>query len=126
VPAATLAKQWRYIYETGKSQNPPIALATSFAYLYLAWSASRVGGKNQMLLYSFAAASTIAIVPFTLLIMQPTIRRLSWKAESPANAPLDRSDEDEIDKLLVKWSNLNQARGLLPLMGTVFALAAAL
>jgi hypothetical protein len=136
VPSTTLAKQWRYIFESGKSQNPPIAAITASAFAYLAWSV-RSGGmyhhmvpKMSMQLYCAAAILTLGIVPFTIVAMRPTNNKLIEKAETSSKqtdtSPLAQSNEDEIDNLIAKWKSLNGIRSLLPLLGGILGLGAAL
>ncbi|KAJ6000717.1 DUF1772-domain-containing protein [Penicillium waksmanii] len=43
-PVGLLAKQWRNLFENGKSKNPPVAVGVTSAFIYLAWSV-RSGGS---------------------------------------------------------------------------------
>ncbi|KAH6986604.1 hypothetical protein EDB80DRAFT_874634 [Ilyonectria destructans] len=126
VPLATLAKQWRYVYDAGKSKNPPIAVATALSFIYLAWSARTAEPPNLALLYGSAAACTVAVIPFTLVIMGSAIHNLRVLSEGSTGARSMRPNEDDFDGLLMKWSNLNYVRAVLPLIATIIALVAVL
>lgn len=128
VPVASLAKQWRHIYETGKSQNPPVAVIAASAFLYLSWSAKRALPKSPIALYyGSAAVLTLSIVPFTLIAMSATNSKLMQQSHSSAKSvtPVHAQD-DEIDQLLGKWTRLNAVRGLLPVIGGIVGLVASL
>ncbi|KAL2436722.1 hypothetical protein ABEF95_013508 [Exophiala dermatitidis] len=129
-PSTTLAKQWSYIYNRGKVQNPPVAAMTAGAFFYLAWSARTTAPQSQLpLLYGSAAAATLGIVPFTLLLMNSTNSKLirhtaaSSKELSPG---AQQSKDEEIVRLLGTWTTLNAIRGLFPLVGAVIGLVAIL
>jgi hypothetical protein len=125
VPPATLAKQWRNMFENGKTQNPPIAAAVAASFFYLAWSV-RSGGPlfkqtaySRSGLFSAAAVLTIGIVPYTMLAMTSTNNALLEKASS---AP--EISDTETSRLIEKWTALNTVRGYLPLAGAVVGLMA--
>ncbi|KIX07457.1 uncharacterized protein Z518_02110 [Rhinocladiella mackenziei CBS 650.93] len=130
VSSTSLVKQWRYIYEAGKSQNPPIAAATAAAFIYLAWSVRRIAPRSQIpLYYGSAAVLTLGIVPFTLMVMSPTNNRLIQHSETMSmegSAAPSRARDDEIDQLIAKWNTLNGVRSLLPLAGGILGLVASL
>ncbi|KAL4937042.1 hypothetical protein BDV06DRAFT_203768 [Aspergillus oleicola] len=126
----TIAKQWRDMYNTGKAQNPPIALLTASAFGYLAWTAHSgksaaldvLSPKNATWLYSAAAVVTVAIVPWTLMAMGSVNSALSGVAEGVgANA---EKRGDEVDELLNRWKVLNGIRGVMPFVGAVLGFLA--
>lgn len=130
VSRSTVVKQWRSIYELGKTQNPPIAAVTSAAFFYLAWSARCIAPQSRIpLCYGSAAILTLGIAPFTLLVMSTTNNKLIHHSEfapKKSHSPsIDTSDE-EIDRLLARWTSLNAFRSLLPLIGGLLGLAASL
>lgn len=119
-PIGLLAKQWRNVYENGKSKNQPVAVGVTSAFIYLAWSV-RSGSPlfqkapiSRSVLFSAAAALTMSIVPFTFVAMSGTNNKLLEKSESTKEA----SDADTVD-LVERWTTLNQIRGLLPLIGAL-------
>jgi hypothetical protein len=133
VPAGYLARQWKYIFDTGKVQNPSVAAVASSSFAYLAWSVrkgtalSLLVPKNSVLIYSTAALLTIGMVPYTIIFMLPTNDRLTEKAKQHVTSKgAVATDDKEVIELLKKWSFLSGIRGLLPLMGGVVSLAAIL
>jgi hypothetical protein len=113
------------MYNTGKAQNPPIALITAAAFSYLAWSVREsktplavLAPRNATALYSAAAALTVAIVPWTLAAMSGTNAQLLERAGAKGWVPTDEAAE-ETEDLLHKWTLLNAVRGLFPLVGGV-------
>lgn len=130
ISSATLAKQWRKVFEAGKAQNPPVAAITSSAFLYLAWCVRSgspmfvraVAGRSA--LYCSAAVLTLGIVPYTFAVMRKTNSKLIEKATiDPTVAEKDGGD---IDELVHSWIALNSFRSLLPLAGGVVGIFAAL
>ncbi|KAF3399898.1 Noranthrone monooxygenase [Penicillium rolfsii] len=125
VPPATLVKQWRNMYENGKTQNPPVAAAVAASFFYLAWSVRsgaplfRQTAYSRSGLFSAAAVLTIGIVPYTFLTMSSTNNALLEKASS---AP--EISDTETSTLIEKWTQLNMVRGYLPLIGAVVGLVA--
>ncbi|KAK9319770.1 DUF1772-domain-containing protein [Lipomyces orientalis] len=124
VPTSILSKQWKYSFDAGKSQNPPIAVATATSFLYLAWS---LRGRNGVALYFTAAILTVGVVPFTLIAMNHTNNSLIAMAEQKKDASGSvKPNEEPVEVLLKEWRFLNGIRSLLPLLGGVTALVAAL
>jgi hypothetical protein len=110
------------MFSSGKTQNPPIAVVTAVSFSYLAWTLRSLPG-NKARLYGAAAVMTIGIVPWTLLMMNPTNQKLLAKAD---NAAAVEGDENEVQDLLKRWTTLNGIRSLLPLLGSVTAVVAVL
>ncbi|KAL2861941.1 hypothetical protein BJX68DRAFT_260740 [Aspergillus pseudodeflectus] len=124
-PIPLIVKQWRDMYNTGKAQNPPIAVITAAAFAYLAWSVREsttplavLAPRNATALYSAAAALTVAIVPWTIAAMSGTNAQLLERAGAKGWVPTDEAAE-ETEDLLHKWTFLNAVRGLFPLVGGV-------
>ncbi|KAH7043818.1 hypothetical protein B0J12DRAFT_787628 [Macrophomina phaseolina] len=118
----SLTRLWRHNYELGKSQNPPVAVLAAGALGYLAWTAGAP-------LYGAAAALTLGIVPYTIVAMRPTNGRLIKKSEDigrqgPA-AVATEAEQAEVDALLGRWVALNGVRSVLPALGGVAAVLAA-
>lgn len=128
VPSAILVKQWRYTFEKGKSQNPPVAAATAAAFAYLAWSVRSgsplrsLAPKNSIQLYCTAAILTMGIVPYTIVAMSSTNNRLLAKSEATEETLVDV----EAKELLQRWTFLNGVRSSLPLAGAITGLIAVL
>lgn len=113
------------MYENGKTQNPPIAVAVAASFLYLAWSV-RSGAPlfkqtaySRSGLFSAAAVLTLGVVPYTLLAMASTNNALLEKAKS---AP--EISDTETSRLIEKWTTLNAVRGYFPLAAAAVGLMA--
>ncbi|RHZ46137.1 hypothetical protein CDV55_100780 [Aspergillus turcosus] len=127
VTPSTAAKIWANIYNTGKTQNPPIAAATAAVFFYLAWSVregtvlSLLAARNSSLLYSAAGILTGGIVPFTLAFIMGTNRALEAKVGAKDEVEETRA---EVESLLERWGVLNAVRAVLPLVGAVVGVLA--
>ncbi|KAL2812896.1 DUF1772-domain-containing protein [Aspergillus cavernicola] len=128
-PPKLLVKQWRNMYEAGKTQNPPIAATTAAAFFYLAWSV-REGGPlfrqatySRAGLYSTAAVLTLSIVPYTFVAMRTTNGSLLDLASSPTE--FSERATTASGTLLDRWGFLNGIRSILPLAGGLMGMAAA-
>jgi hypothetical protein len=125
VASITLAKQWRYVYEAGKTQNPPVAASTAAAFIYLAYSARLSAPKSSIALYyGTAAVLTLGIVPFTLALMAPTNNKLIRYSDRSGGETLMQAQNADFDQLLGRWTTLNALRSLLPLAGGLIGLLA--
>ena len=98
-PPAILQRQWQALYDSGKTWFPPTVVLTSAAFARVAWLARQGGGANWEP-WAVSAAATVAIIPFTLLVMMPDIRRLEEAQGKDKNLP----------GLIAKWSWLNMVR----------------
>ncbi|QKX62868.1 uncharacterized protein TRUGW13939_10033 [Talaromyces rugulosus] len=130
LPITNTVKLWRNLFESGKSQNPPIAALTASSFFYLAWSTRssstlfRQVAPNSTILYGTAAILTLGIVPYTIVAMSGTNNallaktKLDYEPSSQASA--------EIEELVNNWALLNGFRSLLPLAGGLLGIFAAL
>lgn len=129
VQAQKAAKQWKQAFESGKSQNPPVAISASAAFIYLAWqsnSSIQQVANMKLQLYTAAALLTIGIIPFTLIFMNTTNRKLSiFAQEATRSVPTDKLSS-KVKKLLAEWQLLNGIRSMLPLLGGAAACMATL
>lgn len=130
LPLTVIAKQWREIYETGKRQNPPVALFTAAAFIYLAVSSRspsplfRTAPFSRAGLYASAAILTLSIVPFTLIAMKNTNNALV--RVSQFNGEGSAMPDAKVEVLLRDWVALNRARSWFPLVASLAGIAAAL
>jgi len=108
LPAKTLQIQWKHVYNTGKLFFPLLSLQTSAIYLYLAAYEPTDASK----LYILAAASTIAIVPYTLTLMTGNIKKIEAEVKED-----DARDIVRLKKEIVKWSNFHYGRAALVFAG---------
>jgi len=117
-PPSTFLPLWTRLYARGAATAPPLAVLSTACFLYLAYSASDWTGA-----YATAAAATLAIVPYTLLFMMGTNRRLEARAKMVgASAKEDGGRQEESRALLEWWTVLNFGRSVLPLVGGLVGL----
>ncbi|KAK0638324.1 Anthrone oxygenase encC [Lasiodiplodia hormozganensis] len=125
--AGSLTRLWRYNYELGKAQNPPIAALTAASLSFLAWSSR--AAPMPLYLYGAAAALTVGIVPYTIATMRITNNKLIKKSEEIGrqglSAQVSVDEEMEVQELLKRWTWLNGIRSILPALGGIAAFLAA-
>ncbi|PHH89766.1 hypothetical protein CDD83_5302 [Cordyceps sp. RAO-2017] len=117
VPQAT-ARVWSGLYARGASLMPKVAAAVALSYAYAAYETSARGGRWTG--FAAAAASVLAIVPFTLTCMKKTNATL----QAAADASGDAAAAAQVPGLVDTWSTMNFVRGLFPLVGTVLGIQA--
>lgn len=79
---------------------------------------------SRTYLFLAAGLSTIAIAPFTILLMMSTNDKLHAREEISRGKTDGGQKTAETDRLLVKWRNFNTVRSLLPLIGALLAFQA--
>ncbi|PLB54699.1 DUF1772-domain-containing protein [Aspergillus steynii IBT 23096] len=127
-PLLTTLRHYRNLYDNGHAQNPPIAALTASAFGYLAYavhngtSVSALSTRESALLYVASAVLTIGIVPWTIVAMTGTNRKLLGRAE--AGVTIEKGDEREVLEGLERWAVLNAVRGVFPLLGGVVGVVA--
>lgn len=114
--AAHAVRQWVRLYHYGHIYLPGLCVATCGLYAYTAYS-KRAAHRPQWARYALSALVTIAMVPFTWVVMAPTNNILFG---------LDREfgaarDMDFVRGLLVKWAWLHVIRSAAPLLGAYLA-----
>lgn len=88
---------------------PGVALLSLAAFAYASYNSRQYGNRWRQ--YAIAGALTIALVPFTVGFMGATNGKLLGVAAAGVGG-----DQDALE-LVRKWSGLNLARSLLPLLG---------
>lgn len=81
-----------------------------------------IDNTRTFYLYSAAAILVPAIVPFTFGIMKPTNDKLHAKAEKYRLGASEAKEDQELEDLLQKWTAMNTARSLFPLVAAVVGL----
>lgn len=118
VAARALAEQWAGIYNRGKVLGPQIAGLSLLGYGYLAYRRRVVENQPGWGKFIGAAALTIAIVPFTLIVMDPTNQALLLAADG--SIPIG---DVAVKELLLRWKDLNLIRSIFPLAGAVLGIS---
>ncbi|KAK7948748.1 N-acetyltransferase- GNAT family [Apiospora aurea] len=135
VPQDALVHQWHNLYRRGAALMPVLAGATTLSYWLVAYyhtlpsplelgAASSASGEWRG--FAAAGALTLAIVPYTLVVMMPTIRTLEASMDGAAvvdekgqrRATMSRGTAEA---LLRKWTQMNVVRSLIPLVGAACA-----
>lgn len=119
----SLAQQWAGIYNRGKVLGPQTAVLSLLGYGYLAYTSSSSSNgplASRSAWFVGAAALGLAIVPFTVLVMDPTNQALLRAAG--AQGPGEKVEETAVRALLERWRRLNLARSILPLVGATLGL----
>lgn len=113
-----LLRQWARTYHYGHIILPAACIATCGLYAHVAL-AKRASGREHWRTYGTAAATTLAMVPFTWAVMTPTNNTL-FRLEEAAVASSDPvADLAAAQALVVRWSWMHVARSLFPLIGAI-------
>ncbi|KAI9838843.1 MAG: hypothetical protein M1819_004049 [Sarea resinae] len=137
-PSPVAAEQWAALYDRGKKYAPSLAVFGSLFHALAAYQAYNhpfaVAHPSAWKLYAVAAVATVAIAPYTLLVMAPTNDSLHQKeqelkgqglAEDVKEGALGLGGEST-KALLDRWGTLNLIRGVFPLVGAAAAVWATL
>jgi hypothetical protein len=124
-PTPLLLKQWGNAYAVGTKNAPPFAALSAACYFYLAYSLPSPAAKFKLYGYIAAGALTVGIVPYTLLVMMDTNKKLLAKVEETKT--LGVKDEvvevglgnETAHKLVDNWGVLNLGRAVLLITGSL-------
>lgn len=107
-----MAAQWARLYHYGHIYLPGLCVATCGLYGLASYTRRQGLRRRASFRYALAAVSTIAMVPFTWVVMAPTNNLLfSLAAADPA------LDQGQARGLVVRWAWMHVARSLTPLLG---------
>ncbi|KAH8711846.1 hypothetical protein GQ44DRAFT_714274 [Phaeosphaeriaceae sp. PMI808] len=117
---AQLCSVWSQIYVRGRGLLPALAIMTCALYGYAYSTQKRPNSSKAFLL---AGAITIAIAPFTWIVLAPTNNKLfALQAESQGMTAFS-SGSEPARELIVEWSRLHLFRSLLPLFGAAIGMS---
>lgn len=143
-PTAHLSHQWLNAHNVGHRIFPSLAVTASLANGYLAWAlrdapASTVVGGSWTKFYAAAVVLTMGIAPWSAIIIEPLVNRLESHAtrDDAVGAEKDvvrseqdqarrAEDDEQVPAWIQKWSTLNLARAVFPLLGAVMSVYGAL
>ncbi|KAL8698750.1 MAG: hypothetical protein Q9224_001706 [Gallowayella concinna] len=112
------------LFSSGSHIFPQLATAASTAFSVLAYNTPASSSlRNQ---YILAAAGTIGIAPFTILVMKPTNMTLKEIGEQGEEGIKKSGGEQRVQELLRRFGRLNAIRGGILAMGAAIGLKAAL
>jgi anthrone oxygenase-like protein len=98
----------------------PLTVVPGVLFGFLAYR-SYTTSSGSAGLYTAAALLTPAIVPYTMLVLQPTNEALKKKLASASSAAVGeaaaelKGEEDNTHALVDRWASLNLVRGLISL-----------
>jgi hypothetical protein len=110
-----LNRQWQEVYFRGHRVGPGLAVGAGLAHASAAYFAEKTAVKW---LFGAAAASSIAIVPYTLVFMLATNDELHRRASSSKDG-----DETKTLDLLLKWVDMSKMRANIALLSACFGAA---
>lgn len=116
--APLLYQQWARTYHYGHQVLPGMAVATLLLYGYTAV-------RSKSTIYAVAGAVTVAMVPFTWIVMVPTNDELFAREAGSWDEGVVM-ELGEAQGLLRRWAWMHLVRSLFPLVGAVVGLGAAL
>ncbi|TLD29128.1 hypothetical protein PspLS_03653 [Pyricularia sp. CBS 133598] len=112
-PGPLMLQQWDKMFVSGRAILPAADMLSAVGFLILAYS--RVFGERTAKMYTLAAALSVGIVPYTVLVMSRTNNKLRRRAELTKSMSitdeLESAEVRESDKFLVDhWGVLNLGR----------------
>jgi hypothetical protein len=120
--AGHIARQWARLYHYGHIYLPGLCIATCVLYGYSSLRQHRSSRK-----YVLAAMWTIAMVPFTWIVMVPTNNLLFGLDEAArSGSVVGLGNLGLVHGLAVKWAWLHATRSLSPLIGSYLGLTGVL
>ncbi|KAL4985709.1 DUF1772-domain-containing protein [Aspergillus falconensis] len=114
-----LVRQWARTYHYGHIILPAVCIATCGLYAYITLT-KRATGRKHWRTYAAAGMTTLAMVPFTWVLMTPTNNTLFGLEK--ASSETGEDDLGAVRQLVVTWSWLHVTRSLFPLVGAIFGL----
>ncbi|KAJ3809476.1 hypothetical protein EV368DRAFT_48170 [Lentinula lateritia] len=124
---------WQNVYKRGKESIPFVAMSTSAAFVYAAYTVpnplSLESIQRSKTLLLFGGLLTVGIIPFTLMVMKSTNDALHAKAASVQRRSKEGSVtllDDGTKELARTWNILNFIRGLFPLAAAFTGICAIL
>jgi hypothetical protein len=121
LPPSTSTPIFSYVYHQGALAVIPVSIISAIANGYLAYASHT---PESTRLYATAAASVLATLPWTALVMMKGITRLNGLAESKVEQ--EKADRSEVEGLLNGWKLQNYVRSVLFLTGAIFSAMATL
>ncbi|KAK9775445.1 hypothetical protein SCAR479_07834 [Seiridium cardinale] len=120
VPSSVMLKQWSIVYNNGKA-IPLTALLAAISYGVVSYN-QHAKDSPRWRGFALAGVLTVAAIPFTMVVLMPTIKVLEEAGQSQTKTLSD----DRVRSLVRKWMHLNTIRCSLPLTGAVVGLWALL
>jgi hypothetical protein len=116
-PTPLILKQWGHLFDTGRKTGPPIGMTAAASFFYLAYALKE--DRFKFLGYLVAGGLSVGIVPYTLLVLMGTNRKLLSKVEETRALGKGESmvevglGKETAHRLVDWWGVLNVGRGLI-------------
>ena len=131
-PTPVLLQQWRSVFTTGASIGAPLAIISFLNLGYVAFikrnETINERGTNsnsaEWKAYAFCGLITLAVLPFTLLVINGTNSILL--AESASDGSKRSLADRRVRELVEQWGRLNALRCVFPFVGVMVVLWSAL
>lgn len=114
--SAHMLTQWVRLYHYGHLLLPSMSIGTFLLYGYTVIG-KRASGQ-PWLIYAVAGAVTVAMIPFTLIVMVPTNNTL-FRLEDEIKTKATITTLNEVQVLVTRWGRMHFVRSLFPLIGAV-------
>ncbi|KAI1324427.1 DUF1772-domain-containing protein [Xylariaceae sp. FL0255] len=114
--STALLSHWATLYEYGARLYPSISVTVGLLYLLAIISNGRLG--RPLGVYLAAVATTLSMIPFTLIVMMPTNDKLMGARNLAVEDNVVVS-LGEVDGLIGRWQMLHLLRCLFPLAGSL-------
>lgn len=112
-PAATLATQWKILYDTGVVPVVSLAMSSAAGFAVLAYQSTVAPASASSLarrkLYIGAAVAAFGLAPYTRLLMWQNITALEKRAKDAAEG----HEQSDTHQLVTAWGKLNLWRGVM-------------
>ena len=128
-PSPILVRQWDRVFERGKILNPSISALSALSYAFLSYRLYGTLNHPKAEMYALSALFTLAIMPYTVIGMLPTNKKLKKKLEEMKGLDIgEKATEiglakgESAKELLDWWATLNFGRGIFPLVGALLGM----
>ncbi|MCJ1474714.1 hypothetical protein MMC13_003374 [Lambiella insularis] len=99
-----LCQQFTTLYNIGRRTQPPVTLLTSLIFYYAAYC-------NRSRLMAAAGTSVLAVLPYTIIVLEPTSNAIKDKIHYH---DIERNDGQEEIALVKRWGVLNSISATFP------------
>lgn len=117
---AQLLHHWVRLYHYGHLLLPSMSLATLSLYVYVALEKRASGAPWAS--YAVAGAVTVAMIPFTLLVMVPTNNVLFELQDGVKISAAAAPSLDYVRELVTRWGRMHLVRSFFPFLGAALGL----
>lgn len=129
-PAPLLAQQWKILFDSDRLVGPAVTLLSSSVFGYIAWRDH--SWTKPAVLYASSASLLLALIPASLVLLEPINQKLEYRTKSLAGAALTDTSaeaglkkEETVHALVDKWATINLGRALVATTSAVLAVWAA-